>query len=156
MKKGVDFIGVGVGAIIVGKDNKLFLSQRGKDTRNEHGAWEFPGGGVEFGDTLEETLKREMREEYGIEISVGELLDVCNHIIPKEHQHWVSPTYICTIKKGTPVICEPEKCSAIGWFNLEEIKHMNLSLISNFNFKNFLKRFQNKIPEIPASKEYNV
>ncbi|RPH56664.1 MAG: NUDIX domain-containing protein [Chloroflexi bacterium] len=116
MKRGVDYIGVGVGAVIVAADGRLFLARRGPKARNERGLWEFPGGSVEFGETLAEALKREMREEYGIEIAVGELLDVVDHILPEEGQHWVSPSFICSIVSGDPVIKEPDKCSEIGWF----------------------------------------
>ena len=125
MKKGIDYIGVGVGAIIVNKKGELFLAKRGREARNESGKWEFPGGGVEFGDTLKDTLKREMREEYGIEIEPGKLLDVCDHIISAEHQHWVSPSFICSLTKGEPKILEPHKCEEIGWFSVEEIKTMD-------------------------------
>ena len=137
MKKGVDFIGVGVGAIIVNSEGKLFLAKRGREVRNESGKWEFPGGGVEFGDTLEATLKREIMEEYGVGIKVGELLDVCDHIISAEHQHWVSPSYICSVVAGEPKICEPHKCDEIGWFSVKEVLQMDLSLVSKFNFKNY-------------------
>jgi mutator protein MutT len=142
MKKGVDFIGVGVGAIIVNNEGKLFLAKRGAEVRNESGKWEFPGGGVEFGDTLEATLKREIMEEYGVEIIVGELLDVCDHIIPDEHQHWVSPSYICSVAQGEPKICEPHKCEEIGWFSPAEIQKMDLSIVSKFNFENYFKKIK--------------
>ncbi len=66
MKKGIDYIGVGIGAVIVDTDGKMLLSKRGPKAKNERGKWEFPGGGVEFGDTMEETIKREMKEELGI------------------------------------------------------------------------------------------
>ena len=141
MKKGVDYIGIGVGAIIVDNKGRLFLSKRGKEARNESGKWEFPGGGVEFGDTLEETLKREIEEEYGVEISVGKLLDVCDHIIPEEHQHWVSPAFVCKITKGKPKILEPHKCDKIGWFTVEEIHKIPLSIVSQFNFNNYLEKY---------------
>ena len=117
MKRGVDYIGVGVGAIIVNENGQVFLARRGPLAKNERGLWEFPGGSVEFGEKLADALRREMREEFGIEIVVGELLDVVDHILPDEGQHWVSPTYICQIKSGIPVIQEPGKCSEIGWFD---------------------------------------
>ena len=82
MKRGVDYIGVGVGAVIVDADGRLFLARRGPKAKNERGLWEFPGGGVEFGETLADALRREIREEYGIEISVVCLLDVADHILP--------------------------------------------------------------------------
>jgi len=121
MRRGVDYIGVGVGAIIVDEQGKLFLARRGIKAGNERGLWEFPGGAVEFGETLRDALVREIREEYGITIEVGDLLTVTDHILPDEQQHWVSPSYICRILEGVPEITEPEKCSEIGWFALEEI-----------------------------------
>lgn len=139
MKKGVDYIGVGVGALIVNDEGKLFLAKRGREVRNETGKWEFPGGGVEFGDTLEATLKREIMEEYGFEIEPIQLLDVCDHIISDEHQHWVSPSYICRVISGTPKILEPHKCDEIGWFSTDEIRKMQLSLVSRYNFENYVR-----------------
>lgn len=121
MKRGVDYIGVGVGALIVDAEGRLFLAQRGPKAKNERGLWEFPGGSVEFGETLTAALRREMAEEFGITIEVGTLLDVVDHILPAEGQHWVSPTYLCRIVAGVPEILEPEKCSAIGWFALAEL-----------------------------------
>lgn len=116
MKRGVDYIGVGVGALIVDAQGRLFLTKRGSQAQNERGLWEFPGGSVEFGETLAAALRREIYEEFGIRIAVGELLDVVDHLLPDEGQHWVSPTFLCTITDGEPQICEPKKCSAIGWF----------------------------------------
>jgi mutator protein MutT len=117
----MDYIGVGVGAIIMDGEGRLFLAKRGPKAKNERGLWEFPGGGVEFGETLRDALIREIREEYGITIEVGELLTVTDHILPDEGQHWVSPSYLCRVVSGTPTILEPEKCSAIGWFALDDI-----------------------------------
>ncbi len=139
MKRGVDFIGVGVGAILVDPDGKIFLSRRGWKSKNERDLWEFPGGAVEFGERLADALQREMAEEYGIEIEVGELLDVVDHILPDEGQHWISPTFICRIKKGEPEILEPEKCSAIGWFEVDRIPE-NLSLITQQNLHHYRQR----------------
>ncbi|MGE5123680.1 MAG: NUDIX domain-containing protein, partial [Acidobacteriaceae bacterium] len=82
LRRGVDYIGVGVGAVIVDARGRLFLSRRGPASRNERGLWEFPGGSVEWGEKLAEALKRELQEEYGLEVEVGELLDVVDHILP--------------------------------------------------------------------------
>ncbi len=139
MKRGVDYIGVGVGAILVDPDGKIFLSRRGWKSKNERDLWEFPGGAVEFGEKLSDALQREMAEEYGIEIEVGELLDVVDHILPDERQHWISPTFICRIKKGEPRILEPEKCSAIGWFEVGRLPE-NLSLITQQNLLHYRQR----------------
>lgn len=136
MIRGVDYIGVGVGAILVDSQGRLFLAKRGDKAKNERGSWEFPGGSVEYGETLAEALKREMFEEYGVEIAVGELLDVVDHILPGERQHWVSPTYICRILQGEPRIVEPEKCAAIGWFSPDGVP-APLSVISQINLEHY-------------------
>lgn len=138
MKRGIDYIGVGAGAIIVDKQGRLFLARRGAKAKNERGLWEFPGGSVEFGETLAETLRREMREEFGVEIAVGELLDVVDHILKEEGQHWISPTFLCTITSGEPHIMEPEKCAEIGWFRTNEIPK-ELTQISRENLAHYLQ-----------------
>jgi len=130
VKKGIDYIGVGVGAVITNNEGRYFLARRGKEARNEKGKWEFPGGSVEFNETLENALIREVREEYGFDIKVEKLLDVVDHIIPAEKQHWVSPTFLCTPASGTPRILEPHKCDEIGWFALGEIEAKDLTIAS--------------------------
>lgn len=80
MRRGIDHIGVGVGAVIEDDAGRLFLARRGPRAKNERGLWEFPGGSVEFNGTLADALRREMREEYGVDIAVGELLDVAGSL----------------------------------------------------------------------------
>jgi 8-oxo-dGTP diphosphatase len=139
MQRGIDYIGVGVGAIVVDERGRLFLARRGPAARNERGLWEFPGGSVEFGETLAQALAREMREEYGIGIDVGPLLDVVDHILLEEGQHWVSPTFVCTILTGEPHILEPAKCAEIGWFRLEAVPD-DLTQITRLNLRHYRER----------------
>jgi 8-oxo-dGTP diphosphatase len=136
LKRGIDYIGVGVGAILVNKEGFVFLARRGPKAKNEQGLWEFPGGSVEFGESLAEALQREMYEEYGIKISIGALVDVVDHILPQEHQHWVSPAFICQAVSGEPYIREPEKCTAIGWFSLDQIPN-ELTQITKLNLEHY-------------------
>lgn len=130
MKKGIDYIGVGVGAVIKDDKGRFFLARRGRGSRNEVGKWEFPGGCVEFNEPLESALIREIDEEFGFVVSVERLLDVVNHIIPDEKQHWVSPTYLCRFVSGEPRIREPHKCDAIAWFTIQEIPQDELTIAS--------------------------
>ena len=142
MKIGVDYIRVGVGAVIYNNDGLFFLAQRGKGTRNEHFKWEFPGGGLEYGELLRESIVREVAEEYGMHIQVERLLDVVDHIIPEEKQHWVSPSYLCKFIDGEPSILEPDKCEAFGWFTIDQIEKMDISVATASNLralKEFLK-----------------
>lgn len=128
--RGVDYIGVGVGAAIFDAQGRLFLMLRGPEAKNERGRWEIPGGAVEYGETVTDALVREIREECGVTVEPVELLNVADHLLPDERQHWVSPTYICRIVGGEPAIMEPGKCDAIGWFMLAETEHMPISVVT--------------------------
>jgi mutator protein MutT len=136
MKPGVDCIGVGVGAVIVDDDGRLFLARRGPEARAEKGLWEFPGDTVEFGENLEDALRREINEELGIGIRVGDRLDVVDLYLPDDRQHWVSITYICRIVSGVPAIREPEKCTEIGWYLPDEVPE-NLSRFTAENLRHY-------------------
>jgi ADP-ribose pyrophosphatase YjhB (NUDIX family) len=82
-------------------------------------------------------------EEYGVTIAVKEMLHLADHIIPDEHQHWVSPTFICEVTEGTPEIQEPEKCTDMGWFSLEEAHKLPLSIVTKQDIEILLERAQN-------------
>ena len=139
MRRGVDYIGVGVGAVIVHDDGRVFLALRGPAAKNERGLWEFPGGSVEFGERLADALRREILEEYGMEIEVGDLLDVVDHLLPDEGQHWVSPSYLCRVLSGQPTIREPGKCADIGWFALDALP-AQLTLVTQANLAHYRQR----------------
>lgn len=121
MRPGHDFIGVGVGAMVFDGGGRVFLARRGPAARNEVGLWEFPGGMVDFGETLAAAVVREFDEEYGMVVEVTGLIGVSDHILPAEGQHWVSPSFTARHVGGVPRIREPEKCTEIGWFRLAEL-----------------------------------
>ena len=132
MKPGKDFIGVGVGVMVFNDQGQVFLARRGEKVGNESGTWEYPGGKVEYGDTLADTAQREMMEEFGIEVEVTDQLGAFDHLLTEEGQHWVAVTFIARWISGEPQILEPEKCDAIGWFGLEQLPQP-LSMISASN-----------------------
>ena len=70
-------------AAIIRKGDKIFATQRGYGEWKDW--WEFPGGKMEEGETPEEALKREIREELSAEINVGELLTTVEYDYPAFH-----------------------------------------------------------------------
>jgi mutator protein MutT len=114
-------IRVSVAALIFNAEGAVFLSKRGAKARNERGCWEFPGGKIEFGEALHDALKREIREEYGIEIVVRRLFNVYESIDDENGEHWVSVVYLVDHAGGEPSILEPHKCDAIGWYALDAL-----------------------------------
>lgn len=127
MKPGKDYIGVGVGAFIVNDRNEFLMLLRSKDSKVEPGTWMIPGGKVDFNEKMEDTVKREIMEEIGVELEVVEPIKTNDHIIPG--QHWVTTTFLCKIKGGEPVIKEPHKHDDIKWFKMDEMPG-NLSVAS--------------------------
>jgi len=121
MKKGKDFVGVSCGAHILNEKNQILLMKRTKECRNYAGYWSVPGGGVEFFEKVEDAVKREVREELGVEIEIIKLLSVTNDIIEDEGQHWVATQFQCKIVSGTPTNLEPDKCDELKWFDLDKI-----------------------------------
>ena len=137
MKKGKDYIGVAAGAMIFNEQGELFLSKRSQNCKNERAHWETPGGGVEFGETLEQAARREILEEYGAEIDIIEQFPTADHLIPAEGQHWVATTFLAQFKTGqVPQIMEPNKCDEIGWFSLGNLPKP-LSIITLSDLKEY-------------------
>jgi 8-oxo-dGTP diphosphatase len=122
MQKGKDYIGVGIGTIILNDEGKMLFTKRGQGAKNERGCWEIPGGDVEYGETLADAAVREVKEELGVDAEVEQQLLAVDHFIPNEGQHWVAIPFLVKMKPGqTPKILEPQKCDAIEWFGLDEL-----------------------------------
>jgi len=140
LRPGVDYIGVSAGAMIFNDRGELFLAKRSANASNERGCWETPGGKVDFGETLRDAVRREMREEYGIDIELLEQFPAADHLILFEGQHWVSTTFVARIKDGqVPRILEPHKCDDIGWFPLAELPSP-LSIITQLDLEAYEAR----------------
>lgn len=109
---------VGVGAVIVNDRGEWLLMKR--KCSPEAGLWSLPGGKVDWMETIEEAIVREVKEELGIWIKLHRLLGVTNHLLPEEQAHWVAPTFLATIDEGTPSIQEPEKHQSFIWLHPDE------------------------------------
>ena len=140
MKQGIDYIGVGCGAVIINKNNEILLQLRNKAP--EKGYWSIPGGRVEMFETIEDAVKREVKEETDLDVEVINELGICNHIIENEKSHWVSPSYLCKINKGEAKIMEPTKHIDMKWFKLTELPQ-NLTITTKDAINNYKKYIKN-------------
>ena len=106
---------VEVSAALIFRAGKLLITQR---HANSHlgGLWEFPGGKREAGETFEQCLVREIREELGVEISIGELFEEVSHAYPEKSVHL--KFFICQIVSGRP---QPLDCAAVKWVTKAEL-----------------------------------
>ena len=121
LKKGVDFIGVTCVFFCYDGKGNILLHKRSKNCRDEHGRWDSGSGSMEFGETFEETVIREIREEYCVTPSEIQLCSTTNVIRMNCDQktHWVANTFVAKIDDPENVkIGEPHKMDEIGWFPL--------------------------------------
>ena len=122
MKPGFDYIGVAVAFCCHdGKGNFLF-GKRGPRARDEQGAWEFGGGGVEFGETTQEAVLREISEEYGCQAEVSEALPTFSLLrnINGTPSHWLMVPFVVQVKADEVKLNPEEAVEEFGWFSLSQ------------------------------------
>ncbi len=123
MKKGIDYTGITVSFYCHDGNRNFVLLRRGQKCRDEQGRWDFGGGGLKFGETLEECLKREVREEYGTEPQKFEFLghDEVFRELSGEQTHWIGFRYKVLLNREVVINAEPDKHDEIGWFTLDNL-----------------------------------
>ncbi len=109
-----------VAGFILDGERLLVARRRAADARG--GLWEFPGGKLEPGETPEEALARELREELGIEVEVGEKLAAVDHDYPDVRIKL--SLYLCRITAGRP---RPLSCAEVRWIDAGELASLPLA-----------------------------
>ena len=111
-----DNIKVGAGVVII-KDGKTLLTKR--HGAHAEGTYGSIGGHVEFGESPTEAVKREAKEELGIE--VGNLrFATCVNMV-KYGKHYVDISFLADIISGEPTIMEPDRVESVGWYDLDNL-----------------------------------
>ena len=106
-----------VAAGLVFRNRQLLITQRPAGGHLA-GFWEFPGGKREIGESFEECLRRELREELGIEVTVGDLFESVTHSYPDKTVHL--QFYLC---QWTQKELKALGCSAFGWVDRSELNN---------------------------------
>jgi ADP-ribose pyrophosphatase YjhB (NUDIX family) len=90
----------GVGAVII-DDGRVLLIRRGSEPAK--GQWSLPGGLLELGESLEAGVRREVREETGLEVEPLELVELMNRVLrqgSRVQYHYVIADYLCRVTGG--------------------------------------------------------
>ncbi|TGL62110.1 NUDIX hydrolase [Leptospira ognonensis] len=115
---------VRVAALIQDAKGKVLLIQQKKNTS---GYWLLPGGGIEFGESAEEALKRELKEELDLEVTKSSFLLVNESIDPNRKRHLIQLVFLVQVKALLPKLNPKEKAiSGFGYFTNVEIQKMDL------------------------------
>jgi len=111
---------LGVGALII-EDGRILLVERGKEPLK--GFWSIPGGIVETGEKLEEGIRREVREETGLDVEPYSMFEIFERIIPdgegKPEYHYVLIDYLCRRLSGEPAAASD--VSRVAWVSEPEL-----------------------------------
>ena len=128
---------VGVG-VIIRREGKVLLGLR----KGSHGSgsWAFPGGHLEFGETPEQTVVRELQEECGVQVKNLTTVTFTNDIFITEQKHYITLYVLCDYASGEAKNLEPEKCERWEWFawdRLPEPKFLGLQHLVETGYNPF-------------------
>lgn len=143
MKRGVDFTGISVVFYCHDGKGNFIMGKRSKTTRDERGRWDPGGGAIEFGETAEKALMREIKEEYGTDVLEFEFLGYRDpHRIDQDGNktHWVCLDFKALIDKKKVKNTAPKDHDEIGWFKLD-----NLPKPVHSQLPKFLKKYRRKL-----------
>ena len=139
MIKGKDYIGVGCWGIVTNQQNQILLI---KKKVNDY--WERPGGNVEVGETLEECIVREVKEEIGIKTKVINFVTFDQVFFGNDKKQWIAFCYHLKYISGKIKNIEPEKHDDVKWFSFSDLPK-NLSpytkkVIEKYHQKDTIKK----------------
>ena len=120
---------VGVGAVIVRNGEVLIVRRANPPLQGE---WSIPGGALELGEKLRDGVAREVREETGLDVEVGPVLDVFDSIFPdgegRTQYHYVLIDYLCHLRSGT--LAAATDASEVRWARPEELSGLGVKPVT--------------------------
>jgi 8-oxo-dGTP diphosphatase len=115
---------VGVGAVVL-DGGRVLLVRRGQPPLA--GKWSLPGGLVELGETTREAIRREVAEECGLEIRVGEVAGILDRVVRdgdgRIRYHWVLVDYVAFVESGT--LCAASDADEACWVEVDEVARLD-------------------------------
>jgi len=120
-QKGLDYTGIAIVFFCHDGKGNFILAKRSKNARDEHGAWDPGGGALEFGDTVENTLRKEIKEEYCTEVLSYEYLGFRDVHRTREGKsdHWVALDFKVLIDPKKVKNGEPHKLDEVKFFTFK-------------------------------------
>ena len=143
MQKGIDYIGISVSYFCHDGKGNYLMQKRGQNCRDEQGRWDFGGGGLDFGMTIEDQLRAELKEEYCV-TNYKEKFVGYNETFREfdgKKAHWVHFHFLVEVDPTEVKNGEPHKFDEIKWFRLD-----NLPSPLHSATLNDLKQFKDQMP----------
>ncbi len=124
LRRGIDHIGVSVTSIIHDGRGNILLMKRGPKARDERGNWDICGGALEFGESIDEAIEREVMEELctkPLKITFINAGDAHRTNQDGHKTHWIWLLHAVLVDAAKVRIGEPHKIAEIGWFNTSNL-----------------------------------
>lgn len=145
MQPGIDYPGISLVFFCHDGEGNFLLSKRSQNCRDEHGTWDPGGGALELGESVDDRLAQEIREEYCTKILEQEFLGYID--VHRENNgaptHWLGLFFKVLVDRSLVKNGEPKKFDEIDWFRLDDLPSPLHS-----QFPTALKKFGEKLEEI--------
>jgi 8-oxo-dGTP diphosphatase len=119
LRRGIDYIGVSASFVIHDGNGNVLLQRRAAGARDENGNWDVGGGAIEFGESIDEAVRREIKEELCVDPVDMQFLTVYDAFreLNGTKTHWIAIMHAVRVDPTKVKIGEPDKIDALGWFN---------------------------------------
>jgi len=137
LQRGVDYIGVCCVFFCHDGQGNLVMHKRSDECRDEQGRWDCGSGSMEFGESFEDGVRREILEEYAVEPKELKLCGVRNVI--REHNgqptHWIAVVFAALVDRDCVKMNEPEKMDDLNWFRIDNLPDtLNSQFLTHLEF----------------------
>ncbi|HYF97907.1 MAG TPA: NUDIX domain-containing protein [Coxiellaceae bacterium] len=140
--KGIDYTGICVVYFCHDGHGKFVMAQRNLNARDEHGRWDIGGGAVEFNETIEDTIRQEIKQEYCTDVLDLNFLGFRD--VHREHDgrptHWLALDFKVLVDATMVQNGEPHKFENIGWFTFD-----TMPANVHSQFPKFLELYKSKL-----------
>ncbi len=122
--KGISFVGVSTCFFCYDGSGQFFMAKRSQNARDEQGTWEVGGGGLKWGQTAEDNVRREVQEEYGaspLTVAFMGYRDIFRVLVDGTPNHWLGLDFAVLVKREEMKNNEPDMFDDIGWFTLDSL-----------------------------------
>lgn len=122
--KGISFVGVTTSFLCYDKAGEFIMAKRSRNARDEKGTWDQGGGGLKWGVTAVDNVRREVMEEYCAEANQIDFLgyhDVFRKLPDGTPTHWLLLSFAVLVDRAEVKIGEPDMIDELGWFTVDTL-----------------------------------
>ena len=122
--KGVSFTGITTVFFCHDGQGRLLMQKRSKKARDEHGRWDAGGGGLKHGESVVDSMKREVKEEYNVDPINVEFIgwfDAFRKNQDGHDTHWLAMCFAVLVDPAQVKINDTDAIDDFGWFTLDKL-----------------------------------